>query len=225
MNKTSLTTASGRMVDLLNPRPEDIDFGDVCEHLSKENRYNGATPDACYSVAEHLSRGALEVHKVTGSDLAAAYFLVHDFHEAYLRDDTTPKKRAIAATAAEFGVLAPTVLAAFDRMTERFDRAIAAATGLAWLPPGDIAALVHRYDKIMLNTEWASLMQVPHPWPIEPGEEPLAGVTIKPWGWRQAREQLRADCRRWLPTCREQEALSLSRILAAARGEAVAVSG
>lgn len=225
MNRTSLTTVSGRMVDLLNPRPADIDFGDICEQLAKENRYNGATPGVCYSVAEHLSRGGLAVYEASGSDLAAARFLLHDMPESYLKDDTTPKKRAIAATATEFGVLAPVVLAAFDRMTERFDRAIAAAAGLAWPAPDDIAALVHRYDKIMLNTEWRDLMSIPHPWPIEPGEEPLVGVTIKPWGWRQAMEQLRADCSRWLPACRGHEASTLSRIPTSARGDATALSG
>lgn len=217
---TSLTTASGRMVDLLNPTPADIDFDDICQQLAKENRYNGATPNTCYSVAEHLSRGALVVHHATGSDLAAAYFLVHDFPEAYLKDDTTPKKRALAAIATqEFGVLAGAVIAAFDRMTERFDRAIAAAAGLDWPPPDDIAAFVHLYDRIMLNTEWRDLMRVPHPWPIEPGEEPLADVTIRPWSWQRALATLRDDCRRWLPACREQEALKLSHILASARGE------
>lgn len=202
---TFLKTASGRMVDLLNPRPEDIDFDDISEQLAKENRYNGATPDVCYSVAEHLSRGALEVFVASGeSALAAAWFLVHDFPEAYLKDDTTPKKRAIAATAAEFGVLAPVVLAVLERMTERFDRAIAAAAGLAWPPPDDIAALVERYDRIMLNTEWGSLMRCPHPWEIAPGEEPIAGLRIKPWSWQRAAAQLRADCRRWLPACKAQ---------------------
>jgi 5'-deoxynucleotidase YfbR-like HD superfamily hydrolase len=208
MSGTSLTTASGRVVDLVNPTPADIDFGDVCEHLAKENRYNGATPETCYSVAEHLSRGALviysDMHGLGQADLAAAWFLVHDMPEAYLKDDTTPKKRAIAAVASqEFGVLAGAILAAFDSLTLRFERAITAAAGLSWPPPDDVAELVHRYDKIMLNTEWRDLMRGPHPWPINPGEEPLANTTIRPWGWQRAVTQLRKDCRQWLPACRK----------------------
>lgn len=219
LRDTIFVHADGRTIDLFNPQPADIDLGVMCEHLAKEPRYSGATPDVVYSVAEHLSRGALAVYdgvrtegqpttepwpKVTArAKLAAAYFILHDFHEAYFRDETTPKKRALDKVAeTEFGVLSGTVRAAYKRLIERMDRAIAAAAGLAWPQPDDIAALVHRYDQIMLNTEWRDLMPVPHPWLIMPGEEPLAGVTIKPWGWRQAREQLRADCRRWLPACK-----------------------
>jgi hypothetical protein len=201
--ETVFVHADGRTIDLFDPHPEDIDFDAMCTHLAKEPRYNGATPDTVYSVAEHLSRGTLAVHESGAPAAAAGYFLIHDFHEAYFRDETTPKKRALAAVAeTEFGVLSGVILAAYRRMTERMDRAVAAAAGLDWPPPGDIGVIVERYDRIMLNTEWRDLMRCPHPWEILAGEEPLAGRRIVPWAWQRAEAQLREDCRRWLPACR-----------------------
>ena len=210
---TFFTTTSGRSIDLLDPRADDIDFADIGEQLAKENRYNGATPGSAYSVAEHSSRGAAAVYAHVRYDRqagevaaaeAAGYFLLHDMPEAFLGDDTTPKKRALTTIAErEFGVLAGAVNDAFSALTARFEAAIAAAAGLAWPPPDEIAALVHRFDRIMLNTEWRDLRRnVACPWPVPPDEAPLAGVTIAPWGWQRALVAFADDCRRWLPGAR-----------------------
>lgn len=197
---TILTTASGRSVDLLNPRPEDVDFLDVAEHLAKENRYNGATPRRTYSVAQHLVIGGDAVLAETGSREAAGYFLLHDFPEYVLKDDTTPKKRALEAIAVErFGVLAGAITAAFDELTARWDAAAHAAAGLAWPLSPEIAALVHRFDRVMLVTEWRDFMDVPPPFDCE-GVEPLAGIRLVSWGWEVAEMNLISRMRRWLPS-------------------------
>ena len=52
--RTILTLANGKGADLLNLRPEDVDFAAFAEHLAKEKRFNGATPGLEYSVADHL---------------------------------------------------------------------------------------------------------------------------------------------------------------------------
>jgi hypothetical protein len=96
---TILTLANGKGIDLLDPKPEDIDFDAIAQHLAKEKRYNGATPGLEYSVAEHCARGASAILTATGNTTLAAYFLLHDAHEHTLKDDTTPKKRAIAELA------------------------------------------------------------------------------------------------------------------------------
>lgn len=213
---TLLTTASGRMVDLLDPKPEDVDFSDIAEQLAKENRYNGATAGVAYSVAEHLCRGALAIREsvmvwhtgrvpqrqsavVQLADDHAAYFLLHDCPEAYLKDDTTPKKRAIAQVAeAQFGVLASVINDAFDEVTERFDIVIAQAAGLDWPPPPEIEAAVKRFDRIMLLTEWRDLMGHKRPWEVENGIEPLP-ETILPWHWKKARAALTIQFAAFLP--------------------------
>jgi hypothetical protein len=50
----------------------------------------------------------------TGNTTLAAYFLLHDAHEHTLKDDTTPKKRAIAELASErFGILGEHIFETF----------------------------------------------------------------------------------------------------------------
>lgn len=187
---TILTTVSGRMVDLLSPQVGDIDFiGDIAEQLAKENRYNGATRGVTYSVAQHLVEGIAGIRRETDEHAAIAWWLLHDAPEAYLKDDTTPKKRALAALAEEsFGVLGSQITATFDALTERWDRAITEAAGLEWPCPPAIVEVVHRVDKTMLVTEWRDLMKHPAPFETE-GVVPLFG-TLVPWDWRYARGAL-----------------------------------
>jgi len=197
---SSLTTTSGRLVDLLNPKPEDIILDDICEQLSKEARYNGATPGVFYSVAEHLTRGADAVFAETNDELAAACFLLHDFPEAYLRDDTTPKKRALAILAeTEFGVLGSSITKTFDSLTERWDVAIHEAAGIPWPEPPAIAALVHRFDQMMLLAEWRDLKRCPMPFAVSEGIEPLPEIIIPCRSWSEAQWELTSRCEMWLP--------------------------
>lgn len=186
---TILTMASGHAVDLTRPTPDDIDFHDAAEQLAKEPRFNGATPGIVYSVAQHLVIGGEAVWAGTGNRAAVAYFLAHDIHEHALKDDTTPKKRALAAIAEErFGVLAQAIMGAFAELTDRWDVAIHAAAGLPWPPPPEIAEIVHHFDRVMLVTEWRDLMRGEMPAPpagVEPLFRPLA-----PWHWHEAARRL-----------------------------------
>jgi len=205
MSGTILTLANGRGIDLLGPKASDIDFAVVAEHLAKENRYNGATPGQVYSVAEHSVRGERAALAATGDEELAAYFLIHDAHEAFLKDDTTPKKRAIGALAFEaFGVLASTITQAFDLLTDRFDEAIHEAAGLAWPPTKEMQAQIKYWDLTMFVTEWRDLMDnQDHPhWGPYADIVPLSR-TIHPWfGWSAARNSFLSDCHRLLPALR-----------------------
>jgi hypothetical protein len=158
--RTILTLADGRNIDLLNPQPADYgNFAWAAEHLAKENRYNGATPGVVYSVAQHLCEGVNAVLEASGDRTLAAYFSLHDVHEAVLKDDTTPKKRTLAAIAeAKFGVLASQVLSVFDELTDRHDAAIHAAASLPWPPAPEILAGIKHWDRVLLVTEWRDLM-------------------------------------------------------------------
>jgi hypothetical protein len=197
--RTALSLADGRSIDLVNPTmAQYAPLGWAAEHLAKEPRYNGATPGAFYSVAQHLVEGAAAILELTHDRVLAAYFALHDVHEAALKDDTTPKKRAIAAIAEEhFGVLAPGVLAAFAELTDRHDRAIHAAAGLPWPPDPRVAKAVEYFDRVMLVTEWCDFM----PGIALPNAEAYSGYaplskSLRPWmNWEYARDQL---LRLWL---------------------------
>lgn len=193
MNATSLTTVSGVEIDLREPRVSDIVFDpDIAEHLAKENRFNGATPGVTYSVAQHLVHCADQIHHIDEVCFphAAAYALAHDFHEAYLKDDTTPKKRALDAVPLDsFGKAAPAILEAFAALTERFDATIHKAAGLVWPPPDGIPELVKAIDRAMLVTEWLQLRKGHR---LPPGYEDVTPlkIEIQPMPWETAKEEL-----------------------------------
>jgi hypothetical protein len=201
--RTVLTLADGHNIDLLNPTADDFASLDwAAEHLAKENRYNGATPGVCYSVAQHTVECVFAAMEATGDRQLAAYLSLHDVHEALLKDDTTPKKRAFAAIAeAKFGVLAVQVMSAFDELTDRHDKAIHEAAGLAWPPTPDMARAIKHFDLILLVTEWRDLMGG-HPLP---NAEAYADVTPLPrtivvnGTWQTAKLRLQACWASYLP--------------------------
>lgn len=81
-----IMTRSGRLIDLLNFKPEDVDIYDIAAHLSKICRFGGASR-RFYSVAEH----SVLVSRFLPAPLKCAG-LLHDAAEAYLGDVTTPLK-------------------------------------------------------------------------------------------------------------------------------------
>lgn len=84
-----ITTHSGRQLDPLAPRVEDIHIGDIAHALSQLCRFAGHT-SKFYSVAEHSVRVSFLV-----DDRAAMHALLHDATEAYLVDVPTPLKRLL----------------------------------------------------------------------------------------------------------------------------------
>lgn len=196
-SRTSLTCVDGRMLDLLNPRPEDISLSVIVEHLAKANRYCGATSCLTYSVAEHSARCANAAMRATGNSILAGYMLCHDMHEAYLGDDTTPKKRALAAIIESFGALASTVDRAFAALTERLDIVIHQRAGLAW-PPDDLhRRAIKHFDRVLLATEWRDVMRCDPPYDF--GVEPLPETIVPLERWRDAGIMLSTACAHILP--------------------------
>lgn len=198
---TILTLSNGKGVDLTNPTAADIDFDVVAEHLAKENRYNGATRGFAYSVGQHSVVGADAAFTDIGSRELAGYFLLHDGPEAFLKDDTTPKKKALGEiAAAEFGILADEILGTFALLTNRFDAAIHEAAGLAWPPSSSLQSAIKAYDEIMFVTEWRDLMRgSPHPnWDQYRKVHPLPDVIV-PLHWTQSKTKFLDRCRRYLP--------------------------
>lgn len=82
--------SSGKIVDVLHPRVEDVDFRDIVNGLARVQRFGGQINAEHYSVAEHsvlVSRLCSPRNALRG--------LFHDASEAYIGDVVTPLKRQI----------------------------------------------------------------------------------------------------------------------------------
>lgn len=214
--RTTLTMANGLGIDLLDPHAEDIDFKVIGEHLAKDNRYCGATRGLCYSVAEHSVRCADAALLATEDAELAAYLLIHDGHEAFFGDDTTPKKWALGQiAAANFGVLAEEITSAFELLIDRMDIAIHEAAGLTWPPSVAHVAAIKRWDKILLATEWRDLMRCEAPY--EFGVQPLPDI-IDPLDWIDAGYEFNRRCEMLLPHLRKQAKPHVADLLSSCRG-------
>jgi uncharacterized protein len=201
---TILTLANGRGVDLDALTVEDIDFAAFAEHVAKEKRFNGATPDVEYSVAQHMCLGSDAILAAGGTETEAAYFHLHDLAEAIWKDDTTPKKAAIAQrVSTHCGVSADGVLSVLNSISEEHDAVIHQAAGLPWPMPKECKRVVKLYDAIMFVTEWRDLMHdIVHPhWALYSGIKPL-NSEIKPWPWAQAKAAWLYRANRLVPALR-----------------------
>jgi len=91
-----IETESGVAFDLLTPRAEDVRIEDIAGHLSKINRYAGATIGAIgYTVAQH-SVHVSRILETWGAPLAVQREgLLHDAPEAYYGDVSSPVQRAL----------------------------------------------------------------------------------------------------------------------------------
>jgi len=86
-------TASGRLIDIMNLKPQDILLGDLAHHLAKVQRFGGAAPiNYTYSVGEH-SMNLCRYFISLKDESAARCALLHDASEAYLSDIVSPVKK------------------------------------------------------------------------------------------------------------------------------------
>lgn len=109
-----MLTACGNEVDLRHPQVQTITLADISHHLAQINRYTGACRRP-YSVAEHSLLVLEIVERVMHMDVHGRMAaLMHDAHEAYTNDVSTPAKGQIGEAWHQFeGRLQRTVLSAF----------------------------------------------------------------------------------------------------------------
>ncbi|NKI97562.1 hypothetical protein [Rhizobacter sp. SG703] len=177
---TWITTATGSEVSLRDPEPSAITLRTIAHHLSLINRFTGATCRP-YSVAEHsllvCEIAEREFHLDVHGQFAA---LMHDAHEAFTNDISTPAKD-------ELGV----PWAAFEY---RFERLVRTAFAIH-VPSAAHARELKQADLIALATERAQLL--PNggtPWALLDGVRPAGWVDLMSaervtttWsGWRAA---------------------------------------
>lgn len=145
-------THSGLLFDLVNPDHTDVNVEDIVFGLSRQFRFNGHTKFP-YSVAQH----SMFVAELMPPELAA-YGLLHDAHEAYMGDITSPVKSALH------------VLGGYQAIA-KLDDILSAAThkyfGLRWPLPKDIEAEVAKADKLAAQFEKAHLLNMDFEAPFE----------------------------------------------------------
>ena len=90
-------TFSGKKFDLINPSIDSVCLIDIAHALSRICRFNGHVKNF-YSVAEH----SVYVSNCVPEKYAKEA-LLHDAHEAYVGDVTSPMKRAMARNAVKRG--------------------------------------------------------------------------------------------------------------------------
>lgn len=161
MNRTTMQTYTGKLIDLQKFSPEDVRLPDIAHALSLVNRYTGHTT-VPYSVAQH---SVLVSRLCTPQE--AMWGLLHDASEAYLGDVARPLK---------------CLLPQYQTMEEMVQRAIAKAFGLPWPIPSGVKVA----DNRALMAEKRVLMSVQHDWGIE--AEPVTNPIV-PCGWEQAKEE------------------------------------
>ena len=122
-----ITTFSGTIFNLIDPRPEMIVLDDIAHHLSMVCRWAGATKEF-FSVAQH----SVLVSKIVPDHLQR-WALLHDAAEAYIGDITRPLKAMLS----DVGVI-----------ERRIMHEIAQAFELGWPEPADLAQYDDQIQKL-----------------------------------------------------------------------------
>jgi hypothetical protein len=142
-----ITTHSGRQLDPLAPRIEDIHIWDIAHSLAHLCRFAGHTHQF-YSVAEHSVRVSFLV-----DERAGLHALLHDATEAYLVDVPTPLKALLPQYREIEKRLNATICAAFDiepdtykEEVKKADLEMCAAEVRDLMPIGDYGLIGVRPD-------------------------------------------------------------------------------
>ncbi len=196
---SAMLLGDGSLFDLLAPAAPAIDLSrHIPETLARLGRFCCQTSPV-YSVAQHCVVGADALLVETGAADLALAFLLHDAHEAFIGDITTPAVNALAAIADEEFVkpgyaAGHIVRAAIASLKHRLDCAIYRAAGLGFPLPAGMAAAVRSMDRRLLAAEMRQLFpgggRIASG--LENGPPPLAPVPMRgglaPWPFARAAE-------------------------------------
>ena len=174
---TWMLTAQGQQVNLRCIALETIRIEDVAHHLALVNRWSGATSRP-YSVAEHslLVAEILERDHGIASPGVLMAALMHDAHEAYCGDLSTPMKAIIGER--------------WHDEEARIQRAIQRRFEIE-VPGLAFSGLIKQADLQALATEWRDLIGLPQLMPPDL-PPPIAWLDLRQraamdWAdWRQA---------------------------------------
>lgn len=170
----NIVTYTGKVFDLLNPKPEMVCIEDIAHSLAYQCRYGGHAK-FFYSVAQHCVLMARN-RDLPGDPLQK---LLHDAAEAYIGDLISPWKKLLWVSDGGNG-------ASVHRFEQEIQEVIREALGVDLNP----SAEVKTSDKIMMATEIQDLMPT-MPDGFDWGVDLNTAVKeiIGPWGCRWAERQ------------------------------------
>ncbi len=200
-------TRNGRAFDLVYPDPAQVDFTEIAWTLAHLPRY-AANFEKPITVGQHT----LIVMAASAPD-DHAHALLHDAHEAYMGDITTPCAQALAYIAADLvgepphkAQAANLVASSIAGLKSLLEGAIYAAAGLR-RPTPETRARIHKADLIALQTERRDfLARSPRPWAPEiEAEKPLRTVyRLRPAA--DVAEELVKHFKTYIPALRKRAA-------------------
>lgn len=155
--KHKTCTYTGKILDFLNPKPEQICIEDIAHALSNLCRYTGHTK-VFYSVAEHSVRMAMD-NNLPGNPLTK---LLHDSAEAYIGDIVLPLQEIFPKKEIETKLLEIISKALGHQILmtseiRKSDRTMM-VTEIRDLMPADSPVLLPYFK------DWTPLKQKIHPW-------------------------------------------------------------
>lgn len=156
------------IIDLAHLKPGDIVVEDIASSLSRLVRFTGRTTSP-WSVAAH----SLFVAELCQAD-ARPWALLHDAHEMFLGDITTPAVHLICHSAGQ--TAGNIISSAIGLARNHLDRAVLNAFGME-TPSAKVRNEVERADELALWAELVVLMGVPEahaPRPMSRLEEAVA---------------------------------------------------
>lgn len=142
--------ASGRLVNLLDVQPGDINTVDVAHGLSRNWRYGGQTNGLPYTVADHLILGdqvLRRLHRLAceRDPLLPLAWALHDVHEALVTDLVEPVKRVLTALG---------IRDEYDRFIARIDAAVFTRYGLPFETSSEPPYTRTAYDDIVRDIDF-----------------------------------------------------------------------
>ena len=179
MSPTTMLTAHGARVDLALPALHhgEITLSVIAHHLAQINRFTGAARRP-YSVAEHSLLVADIADRELRLDVHGQFAaLLHDAHEAFVGDASTPMKHALGG--------------AWHLVEEAWQRATLRAFGVL-TPSAAYRSAIKRADLMALAIERRDLMPAGDEWPILHGVPVLDYLDVRgrermTWAdWRDA---------------------------------------
>lgn len=170
-------TLSGKLLDLNDIKPDELDLFEIANAIANQGRYNGQTK-MYYSVAEHcvnLTRYAKR--QGLSIDLQKA-LLMHDASEAYCGDIVYHLKAELPF---------------FKKIENKILSSVYVKFGIDNSAP--IMAEVHRLDRAICKDEMSQLLGAVDPVSLDMGLSPL-GIKVKGWSPQEARETFLREAKR-----------------------------
>jgi len=169
MSAPWVQTVSGRAWDLLDPHPLDVCWEDIAHSLARIFRFNGHTLRRReVSVAMHSLNVAAHLAQAGASAHTQLHGLLHDAHEAFIGDITTPVMDA-------FEIRHPGTRHAVDMIKKETDAAIFQAAGMGRFQATEEIPQIKDADMAVLRAERKACMAKSYrPWPEAIGKGDVA---------------------------------------------------